>query len=222
MNYIAKQIPPEWQQSPLFLDDFPDNIAVFGNRAYKSHIPETVQAVIDCLEAGELASELELFAPLASDAPAYDSPADAIAAYLPPEKGSYTAADIAAIQAVLASREPWSPENMALILTIQTGREWSYGTITGDCQGDWQHIVFPADEWPADVARDFEVEYFNLGAEWEITDETGDDTYTIYTHAWDRGGTLKEIADVIGCNADEISIHFFNGFQQVPTWEGIA
>ena len=36
MKYYARQIAPEWQESPLFYDFeiWPDNIAVFGNRHY--------------------------------------------------------------------------------------------------------------------------------------------------------------------------------------------
>lgn len=42
MKIYAKQVPPEYQESPLFLGDefFPDDIAVCGNRDYMEHCPE--------------------------------------------------------------------------------------------------------------------------------------------------------------------------------------
>ena len=40
---IARQIPPEWQESPLLSEEFPDNIAVFGNRHFNWHLPPIVE-----------------------------------------------------------------------------------------------------------------------------------------------------------------------------------
>lgn len=46
MKIYAKQIAPEYQESPLFLDDFfPDDIAVCGNRDYKERCPELFKIV---------------------------------------------------------------------------------------------------------------------------------------------------------------------------------
>ena len=61
MKVYARQISPEYQESPLFIGDefFPDNIAVFGNRDYVEHFPEIVQRVREILNNGELADILE-------------------------------------------------------------------------------------------------------------------------------------------------------------------
>lgn len=40
---IARQVPPEWQESPLLSDEFPENIAVFGNRHFNKHLPPLVE-----------------------------------------------------------------------------------------------------------------------------------------------------------------------------------
>lgn len=46
MKIYAKQVAPEYQESPLFLDDFfPDDIAVCGNRDFKERCPEVFQRV---------------------------------------------------------------------------------------------------------------------------------------------------------------------------------
>ena len=54
MKIYARQINPEYQESPLFMGDefFPDNIAVCGNRDYHSHKPELFENVQNVLEQG--------------------------------------------------------------------------------------------------------------------------------------------------------------------------
>ena len=48
MKIHAKQVPPEYQESPLFYDDFfPDNIILDGNRDYKSHTIPVYYAIIN-------------------------------------------------------------------------------------------------------------------------------------------------------------------------------
>lgn len=37
MKIYAKQVPPEHQESPLEWNDWPENVAVFGNRHYNAH-----------------------------------------------------------------------------------------------------------------------------------------------------------------------------------------
>ena len=59
MKVYAKQIAPEYQESPLFIDGcFPNNIAVCGNRDFNTHKPEIFEKVQTVLEQGELAEVL--------------------------------------------------------------------------------------------------------------------------------------------------------------------
>lgn len=60
MKVYAKQVPPEFQESPLFIPEcFPENIAVCGNRDFISHKPEVFERVQSVLEQRELAEVLE-------------------------------------------------------------------------------------------------------------------------------------------------------------------
>lgn len=56
MKVYAKQVSPEYQESPLFLGDdfFPDDIAVCGNRDYTEHCPEVFERVYTILSAFEV------------------------------------------------------------------------------------------------------------------------------------------------------------------------
>lgn len=86
MKIYARQISPEYQESPLFLGDefFPDNIAVCGNRDYHSHKPELFENVQNVLEQGELAEVLEY---PKNWADWYKNATQAITEYLPPTNG---------------------------------------------------------------------------------------------------------------------------------------
>lgn len=45
----AKQVPPEYQESPLFYGDWPENVFVFGNRHYNQHAErlEEIRAALE-------------------------------------------------------------------------------------------------------------------------------------------------------------------------------
>lgn len=46
MKIYARQIAPEYQESPLFYEDmFPDNMIVSGNRHYKEHTTPTFDQI---------------------------------------------------------------------------------------------------------------------------------------------------------------------------------
>lgn len=48
MKIYAKQVNPEYQESPIFYDGcFPDNIAVCGNRDFNRHCPEIFKLEVD-------------------------------------------------------------------------------------------------------------------------------------------------------------------------------
>ena len=108
MNYIAKQVPPEWRESPLFGGDFPENIAVFGNRDYKSHIPETVQAVLNLTENGDLGWALE-------NRETDETIPDIIGEYLPKESGEYTPAEIDELQSLFLADTQWDEKSVCRI-----------------------------------------------------------------------------------------------------------
>lgn len=62
MKVYAKQVPPEYQESPLFLfNDWPEDMAICGNRDFDSHCPEVFTRVYKALQDGELCEALSTF-----------------------------------------------------------------------------------------------------------------------------------------------------------------
>lgn len=231
MNIYARQISPEYQESPLFLGDefFPDNIAVCGNRDYCEHLPATFEKVREVLTAGELAEVLE--------SPKewrewYRNTTEAITDYLPPEKGRYSTKAIHDLkELVLQFSTCHSQEENGIlckVLSIITGQAWKWGIIRGCCQSDWQEIFYPVDEWSKEAISTFESEYFNTGTEWIVHDEDIEPTspeeisgYSVYCVGWNEDQIRKELADASGEAPENVKMFAFDGWTRTAKYREV-
>lgn len=231
MKVYAKQVPPEYQESPLFLGDdfFPDDIAVRGNRDYIEHCPEVFERVYTVLSVGELAEVLE-------DRNGwkdwYKNITEAITEYLPPEKAKYSTKDIGKLKKlVLQYAECSSREEdsiLCAVLSVVTGQEWSCKIIRGCCQSDWNYIYYPVANWSRVALSAFEAEYFNTGTEWIVHDEDSFpespkdiNGYSIYCHSWNEDGIAKEIADSVGGRPEDVKLWAFDGYMRSPKYREV-
>lgn len=216
MYVYAKQISPEYQESPLFYNDecFPGNIAVCGNRNFHDHLPEVFQNVREVLTSGNLAEMLENPKELGGW---YKNMTEAITDYLPPEKGRYGTRAIHSLKELVLqfSTCPSREENTLLckVLSIVAGQKWGWGTIRGSVQSDWQEIFYPVDEWSMEAICAFEREYFNTGSEWIIHDGETEPTcpeeisgYGVYCISWNEDEIRKELADASGVAPENIKM----------------
>ena len=230
MTIYAKQVPPEYQESPLFYDgSWPDNVYVFGNSHFNTHA-ERLEEIRAALQ--ELA---DLWEDLTSGTPQYyNSWIETLNDILPPDnaRGEYTRAERLEL-AKLAAQFEWcssSVENSILcrVLELITGQEWTAGTIRGCCQGDWQEIIYPA-EYGREWLRAFETEYFNTGTEWIIHDEDftpGDPSeisgYSVYCLGWNNDLIRAEIAEYSGARPEDIILYSFNGWARSASYEEVS
>ncbi len=233
MKIYARQISPEYQESPLFLNEdcFPEDIAVFGNRNYNEHLPDVVRRVRDVLEAGELADVLENINEWRQW---YKNTAEAVKDYLPAENGrAYTTMDIHRLKVGVigyseARRSQEETEMLCYTLSVVTGQEWSSRCIRGSCQSEWNTVYYPVEQWSREALYTFEVEYFNMGSEWIIHDEewrpeTPDEItgYSVYCTSWDDAGIRNELASSAGCKPDEIIMYSYGGSRSVPIYQEV-
>lgn len=233
MKIYAKQIAPEYQESPLFIDGcFPDNIAVCGNRDFNSHKPELFEKVQEVLEQGELAEVLEY---PKERADWYKNATEAINDYLPPEHGrKYSTNAIHALRCLVIDYSccACSRENEILckVLSIVDGRKWDFDTIRGSRQSEWQKVFYPLDEWGQEALRQFETEYFNEGTEWivddgefcpEIDSPLNINGYSIYCTSWNKEGIKQEIADAEGTSPENVVLYAFAGYTRTPQYREV-
>ena len=45
MKIYAKQVPPEYQEAPLFMEEWPENVYIFGNRHFRGHGAEYIENI---------------------------------------------------------------------------------------------------------------------------------------------------------------------------------
>lgn len=233
MTVYARQIAPEYQESPIYFPEcFPDNITVCGNREFNEHKTELFERVYDGIKDGDLLrliEEAENSDELDYE-PNYNSAAEAISMELPKENGEYSEQEINDIHYWIEQYENGRNEQIALcnILSIVSGEEYDYRTITGCCQGDWNYIYYPVKEWSDEALRAFETEYFNEGTEWIIHDEesepeTAEDIsgYSIYCVSYNVDGIRKEISEYTGEPIENIKLYQHDGYYKVSKYKEV-
>ncbi len=217
MKIYAKQVPPEYQESPLFLgDDFwPENVHVYGNRDYKEHgnYNDTSRALdqlgqdIDDMRGGcgwNAGGNLE-----------------SLLQYYFPRENPYVRAERLRVLDIVATFWEYragSYEERAAVLEImemRDGIKYEAGTIHGCCQGDWQEIIYPA-EYGRDWLEHFEMEYFNTGSEW-IIDPDGEHV-SVYAYSWNNDGIRAEIAAAASVDPADVILLAFNGWKRTPEY----
>lgn len=213
MKIYAEQIAPEYQESPLFMEEWPENVYIFGNKHYIDHGAEYIENIKNSMY--DAADELKA---LPRGYRNYDSFIDIIADLLPaPEnKKEYSRADRLQWRALLLNFDAGAINDADAItaaLELITGDEYDAATIRGCCQGDWNNIIYPA-KYGAEWLRDFEIEYFNTGAEWRINEGSpdSDENYYFYTHAWNDDGQRAEIAAAVGVDPADVVLYVFDGY----------
>lgn len=228
----CKQIPPEYQESRLFDDERTgtDYINVTGNRHYISRTSPLFDRVLDTLDNGELSEVLDDMQNGGYYSGSYRNATEAINDLLAPEKARYSTRDIHALKELVKAYAESGKENDILckVLSVVTGREWEWQIIRGCCQGDWNEIFYPVEEWSREALDAFETMYFNTGEEWVIHDEENIpegpeevNGYSCYTVSGTEEGTRKELAEIAGCSPDDLVLWAFDGFIQVPQYKAV-
>lgn len=237
MKIYAKQIAPEYQESPLFFGDdfFPDDIAVCGNREYKEHLPEVFKRVWEALKEGELAEAVEDIKTGGYYSSFYKNATQAINDLLYPEKEKYSTKDIHELKRLVVEFAQCSSRDedsiLCAILSIVTGKEWDSKQIHGCCQGEWNYIFYPVGKWSVEALNAFEVEYFNTGSEWlvdngEFNPESDSplniNGCSIYCTEWNDEGIKQEIADAFGGSPEDVVLYAFEGWSRTPQYREVG
>ncbi len=228
MKIYARQVPPEYQESPLYQGEWPENVHVFGNRHLEEHgnYNDTARAL------DQLGQDID---DIRSGCGWYtDQSLENILQDYFPRKTQYTRAErlrVLDIVATFYEHRAGSYEERAAVLEImelRDGIEYDSAEIRGCCQGEWQNVVYPA-AYGRDWLDEFETEYFNTGTEW-IVDDTGDTMtdpgdivgWCLYAHSWDTDGIRAEIAAAVGVNPDDVVLYTFDGWTKTATYTEVT
>lgn len=234
----ARQIAPEYQESPLFIGDYFDydaeKLSVCGNGHFCEHKTELFERVEQVLNDGELAEALE---DIASGEGCYFLPycknaTEAITDYLPPERGGkrYSTKQIHDLRELVldyagsyAARD--CDSIICDVLTIVSGERYDCRTIRGSCQGDWNTVFYAVSAWNDEALENFETEYFNEGTEWIIHDELNEPKapedisgYSVYCHGWNNDSIRREIAECAGVSPEDVVLYEYAGYSKVAKY----
>ena len=225
----AKQVPPEYQESPMEWNDEYENtgIIITGNRHFLGINGDDLKRIIDnvneCFyaylnENGDITDPKETYPNMTSllnDRLYRD------------DQKPYTTRQVHQWKVLL---KYWDDEDDACIvgaLSLVRGREYQSTTIHGCSQSDWNDLYYPAD-WTKEQRDMLEAEYFNTGSEWIVDDENEHDDEpdpediegcSTYCYAWNTEGIRKEIAEVAGVDPEQVVLFEYTGSYSVPKYQ---
>lgn len=232
MKIYARQIMPEFQDSRIFDDDGNgvEYINVWGNKDYQSRTSSVFDRVKECLDAGELAEDIEAVMEKNPSA-IYGNITEAINNQLWRDDGKpYSTRQIGKLkQLVLRYSECRSSEEDQIlvdVLSIVTGEEWDYRNIHGCCQSEWNTVYYPVKYWTKESLDAFETMYFNTGSEWIVHEGDTEPTSleeingcAYYCVSWNDEGIKKELAEAAGGNVEDVVLYKYSGSVSIPTYK---
>ncbi len=208
MKFIAKQVPPEYQESPLFYgDEFFENIICDGNRDYMSRTTRTYDIITKYIDDACYDYQNKLTNTITEILQQYGFEKRSGKRWSPSELHMWK---------LIFSGEYSEENTITNALNLLTAGNWECHTIRGYCQGDWQDIYYNTKEYSKNDIELFTIEYFNMGEEWIIhPDDDEEETTSIYTHNEPRA----EIAEAFGVALEDIELYLFDGFTKIAKYK---
>ena len=227
MKIEVKQVPPEAQESYWMIDGEPDNIVLFGNRDYSEHwgkwgdISRDYENCIDSfsenftskgepIKGGFFTSLEELTEYFLSPYGYKYRPEDKeiwLKLFLDPD---------------CYKKEVWVP----VVLNLIERKPYRFSVLRGNCQSDWQYVVFSPEDYPSkDAVRGMESEYFNTGSEWHVElfeEENLIDSFNFYSEEYldSKEEIIQAVREQIGYIANAgYEINVCTGYRTEPVFE---
>ena len=233
MTIYAKQIAPEYQESPFFMfgpGEMYPGVIFKGNRNFNSHTTPEFDAIRDGLDG--LTNTVDTEGNFIRGY-WYENMTEAVNDIMPAplHKPRYSTRDIKAWREIAAEWYITTNENGLLCRALQlvTGKAYESATIRGCVQGDWQEILYPCNEYNSNAIESLEVDYFNMGTEWIIHDENSAPNgpedisgYSVYCYGWNNDQIRAEIADAAGAAPDAVIMYEFAGSYILPKYNKVG
>ncbi len=233
MKIYAKQISPEYQESPFFLwgaaDAYP-GVIFDGNRNFNSHTTPEYDAIRNGLD--ELTNTVDTDGKFIHGI-WYENMTEAVKSLMPAplHKARYNTREIKAWREIASEWYITTNENALICRALQlvTGKEYENTTIRGCTQGEWQEILFPVEEYDRDALAILEADYFNTGTEWIIHDENSEPNspedisgYSLYCYGWNADQIRAEIADAAGAAPDAVTMYEYAGVYTIAKYNKVG
>ena len=229
MPYYCKQISPEIQESPLIRGDYDevyDDITITGNNRYTSRLSKDFK---------DIREKIESFLDDKNATPGAAEFMNCLTSHFPKANNeAYTDDEKQAWFKLISRYKPDIRSELSITADMLTlthpGSKYVVRSITGSCQSDWNYMLYNSAKYDENIINTIATEYFNEGSEWiihddlgldEITDPDDIDGYSIYCHDSDPEHAVKEIAEILGTNPDNIIAWSFDGYTKIPRYKKI-
>ena len=191
MKIKVYQVAPEYQEAPVLEDMCDDSIIITGNDRLNGWETEPYKAVYAALFEG----------------------------VNPCEEGEENFDEWERL--INDSTEQAISDDKAICkgLELLTGEKWAYTELHGTAQGDWNECYYMVDVWTHEQLDAVEMEYFNMGTEWSIKDEDGEEWGNTYTHFWTDEENRAEIAAVFGVEPEDVTLYLFDGWTRTANYK---
>lgn len=203
MKINCYQVAPEHQESPLTFD-FPEDISVFGNRNFIDSFSDEIEPIMKVLRDSTFTWALNC-------CESTDERREQLKDWFP-EMPDWDDTEIENLTSFILNEVHYNR-----IFSYITGIYYERMLISGTCQSDWNYAYYPEGKWTENELINFEIEYWNQGAEWECETEDGSDF--IYTHSCDSEKQRVEIAEELGVDPKDIVLHKFVGWKRTAEYE---
>lgn len=223
----ARQIRPEYQESPLEWEGYPTDLIMPGNRDYRSHNTDhtayrQIMFYFDDMAESWKDDTLYDFDGLEKRTKPHSLTIAKILHYYGFEREDgkpWTNQQKHEWRMLMESNYSAEDEQVFLMaLQLITGMEWETRYISGCCQGERAEIIYPVQAYSREDIDRFETAYFNLGTEWVIHDgndapESANDVSgaCTYCYASDEDGIKKEIASLEGVQPEDVVLYYWTG-----------
>lgn len=192
MKIYAKQVPPEYQESPLF-DEVDSGLPLAGVIIHgNKHLRCYTTPEFDLIEkyfndmVGEYCERRYEYRRNGNGGMERICRADSISiaellknnGFVPSDGGEWSITQCREWRMLIErcfetcyysdNTSLWRKNVVLPALELMTGHKWEYGAIYGCSQGEWQGIYFRPDLWNGDLLDELKVYYFNLGSEWIV------------------------------------------------------
>ena len=234
----ARQVNPEYQESPLFIggaaDFWPEEVIVTGNREYRGRTTDEWDALMERLE--DAAHDYD-WCQDPVNREEYPEEIQTVPEILDNWRFSkrggkpWTDEEIEEWKELLENPDTSDNETMVQGLSLLTGKAYDCTMIRGCCQGDWQYMYYPVSEWDSEAIEEFESEYFNTGSEWcinsdgyepydpESEDPESMDGFWAYTCKWDDEDIKRWIGEMVGANPEDVVLYKWVGRRYTNVYE---
>lgn len=211
--YYVKEFSPEETNSEYFFDFVGEGLTIIGGDRCRDYGDvDGWKKIIDNI------SEWRYYAKTLTEAVNDILPAKA-------NGKKYGGKDISRLRDLIDSyAEHYSidGEDIAELLSIVNGKEYTACGIYGCCQGDYAEVIMPKSEYSREYIDEIECYYFNLGTEVMIHDGDNEpetageiDGYCEYIPMIGYSEDIKaKLAEWLGCDENEITYYAFVGYTQ--------